>query len=42
MTVDLKHLTYQQYLALPEMKARYSIITYVSHVSRPQTTVLTL
>jgi Uma2 family endonuclease len=26
MTVDLKHLTYEQYLALPEMKARYSII----------------
>jgi Uma2 family endonuclease len=26
MTVDLKHLTYQQYLDLPEMKARYSII----------------
>src|SRR5262245_64105672 len=26
MTVDLKHLTYDEYLALPEMKARYSII----------------
>ena len=26
MTADLKHLTYQQYLDLPEMKARYSII----------------
>jgi Uma2 family endonuclease len=26
MTVDLKHLTYQQYLDLPEMKARYSIV----------------
>jgi Uma2 family endonuclease len=26
MTVDLKHLTYQQYLDLPEMRARYSII----------------
>jgi Uma2 family endonuclease len=26
MTADLKHLTYQQYLNLPEMKARYSII----------------
>lgn len=26
MTMDLKHLTYQQYLDLPEMKARYSII----------------
>jgi Uma2 family endonuclease len=26
MTADLKHLTYQQYLDLPEMKARYSIV----------------
>jgi Uma2 family endonuclease len=26
VTVDLKHLTYQQYLDLPEMKARYSIV----------------
>jgi Uma2 family endonuclease len=26
MKVDLKHLTYQQYLDLPEMKARYSIV----------------
>jgi Uma2 family endonuclease len=26
MTVDLKHLTYAEYLALPEMKQRYSII----------------
>jgi Uma2 family endonuclease len=26
MTVDLKHLTYAEYLALPEMKACYSII----------------
>lgn len=26
MTVDLKHLTYEEYLALPEMKARYSIV----------------
>jgi Uma2 family endonuclease len=26
MTVDLKHLTYQQYLDLPEMRARYSIV----------------
>jgi Uma2 family endonuclease len=26
MTGDLKHLTYQEYLDLPEMKARYSII----------------
>jgi len=26
MTVDLKHLTYQEYLDLPEMKARYSIL----------------
>lgn len=26
MTADLKHLTYEVYLALPEMKARYSII----------------
>jgi Uma2 family endonuclease len=26
MTVDLKHLTYQEYLDLPEMKQRYSII----------------
>jgi Uma2 family endonuclease len=26
MTVDLKHLTYQQYLDLPEMKTRYSIV----------------
>jgi Uma2 family endonuclease len=26
MTVDLKHLTHVEYLALPEMKARYSII----------------
>ena len=26
MMVDLKHLTYQQYLDLPEMKALYSII----------------
>jgi Uma2 family endonuclease len=26
MSVDLKHLTYDMYLALPEMKARYSII----------------
>jgi Uma2 family endonuclease len=26
MTVDLKHLTYEKYLALPEMKRRYSII----------------
>jgi Uma2 family endonuclease len=26
MTVDLKHLTYQEYLDLPEMKARYSIV----------------
>jgi Uma2 family endonuclease len=26
MTVDLKHLTYEAYLALPETKARYSIV----------------
>jgi Uma2 family endonuclease len=26
MTADLKHLTYEKYLALPEMKARYSIV----------------
>jgi Uma2 family endonuclease len=26
MTADLKHLTYDAYLALPEMKARYSIL----------------
>jgi Uma2 family endonuclease len=26
MTFDLKHLTYADYLSLPEMKARYSII----------------
>jgi Uma2 family endonuclease len=26
VTVDLKHLTYQQYLDLPEMRARYSIV----------------
>ncbi len=26
MTVDRKHLTYAEYLALPEMKARYSIV----------------
>jgi hypothetical protein len=26
MTVDLKHLTYADYLSLPEMKARYSIV----------------
>jgi Uma2 family endonuclease len=26
MTVDLKHLTYDVYLAMPEMMARYSII----------------
>ena len=26
MMADLKHLTYEKYLALPEMKARYSII----------------
>ena len=26
MTVDLKHLTFQQYLDLPEMKVRYSIV----------------
>jgi Uma2 family endonuclease len=26
MTVELKHLTYEAYLALPEMKARYSIV----------------
>lgn len=26
MTVDLKHLTYADYLGLPEMKARYSIV----------------
>jgi Uma2 family endonuclease len=26
MTVDLKHLTYDTYLAMPEMKQRYSII----------------
>jgi Uma2 family endonuclease len=26
MTVDLKHLTYQEYLDLPEVKARYSIV----------------
>jgi Uma2 family endonuclease len=26
MTVDLKHLTYHEYLDLPEMKARYSIV----------------
>jgi Uma2 family endonuclease len=26
MTVDLKHLTYQEYLDLPEMRARYSIV----------------
>jgi Uma2 family endonuclease len=26
MTMDLKHLTYAEYLALPEMKARYSIV----------------
>jgi Uma2 family endonuclease len=26
MTVDLTHLTYHEYLALPEMKARYSIV----------------
>jgi Uma2 family endonuclease len=26
MTVDLKHLTYQEYLDLPEVKARHSIV----------------
>jgi Uma2 family endonuclease len=26
MTLDVKHLTYAEYLALPEMKARYSIV----------------
>jgi len=26
MTMDLKHLTYDTYLAMPEMKQRYSII----------------
>ena len=26
MTIDLKHLTYDVYLAMPEMKQRYSII----------------
>jgi Uma2 family endonuclease len=26
MTVELKHLTYAEYLALPEMRARYSIV----------------
>ena len=26
MTVDLKHLTYDLYLAMPEMKQRYSIV----------------
>jgi Uma2 family endonuclease len=26
MTVDLKHLTYDVYLAMPEMRARYSIV----------------
>jgi Uma2 family endonuclease len=26
MTADLKHLTYADYLSLPEMKARYSIV----------------
>lgn len=26
MTVDLKHLTYQDYLDLPEMKVRYSVL----------------
>jgi Uma2 family endonuclease len=26
MTVDLEHLTYADYLSLPEMKARYSIL----------------
>jgi len=26
MTMDLKHLTYAEYLDLPEMKARYSIV----------------
>jgi Uma2 family endonuclease len=26
MTADLKHLTYEAYLALPEMKQRYSIV----------------
>lgn len=26
MTADLKHLSYDEYLALPEMKARYSIV----------------
>jgi Uma2 family endonuclease len=26
MTVDLKHLTYDVYLAMPEMKQRYSIV----------------
>jgi Uma2 family endonuclease len=26
MTVELKHLTYEEYLALPEMKERYSIV----------------
>jgi Uma2 family endonuclease len=26
MTVDLKHLTYDIYLTMPEMKARYSIV----------------
>jgi hypothetical protein len=26
MTMDLQHLNYAEYLALPEMKARYSII----------------
>jgi Uma2 family endonuclease len=26
VTADLKHLTYAEYLALPEMRARYSII----------------
>jgi Uma2 family endonuclease len=47
MTVDLKHLTYEVYLALPEMKARYSIVdgelqTAASPTPDHQTVVLAL
>jgi Uma2 family endonuclease len=39
MTVDLKHLTYQQYLDLPEMKARYSIVDGELGMAAAPTTV---
>jgi Uma2 family endonuclease len=47
MTVDFKHLTYEAYLALPEVKARYSIVdgelvTAASPTPEHQTVVVEL